>query len=168
VKSEWKRCLLYFIGLEVLVRSVCFDFCFAPKRDFFLKKKTTNVAVNLSNHKVVSYFWREILTPCLWLAAYIWPQLQHSDFRKFNEIPCRLWTFFCLTTGVFLWFPVEKREEIGSIEFGGCLILISGLIALFNWSSLTERTKLDGQTSSASNRIIKFQVRFFLFPSHRI
>ncbi|KAJ3120744.1 Glycosyl phosphatidyl inositol anchor synthesis [Physocladia obscura] len=113
---------------------------------------------------VFSYFRREILTPSLIIAGFVWPLLAPEYFRAKNFRIVWFWQCACLVTSIFTMLPVENAEDIRLVTLGGVLVLVSGIIAAYllpRHVSTKLPTKGGGTTSKISQGtppIILFQL----------
>jgi GPI ethanolamine phosphate transferase 1 len=79
---------------------------------------------------VLSYFYRELLTLCLLVMGFVWPLALEREFTDRHSILLRSWKALCFFTSFFTVLPVDLEEQIELIMLGGCLIIISGFVAL--------------------------------------
>ncbi|KAJ3330585.1 Glycosyl phosphatidyl inositol anchor synthesis [Blyttiomyces sp. JEL0837] len=113
---------------------------------------------------VFSYFYREILTPCLLILGFGWPLIAGSQFSQKRWSTVLLWRLSCAVLSVFTLLPVEHDEDMRLVTAGGIVILISGGIALYYLprlsQSLPKTQKVDSQagTMNTSNIIVQLVI----------
>ncbi|KAJ3081207.1 Glycosyl phosphatidyl inositol anchor synthesis [Quaeritorhiza haematococci] len=135
--------VLYVVVLEVL-----------PYRARILRGRVKTFIIRCL--PVYSYFSREILTPCLFLAGLVWPFTMPKPFRSRHGPLLISWAVFSCLTGVFTLLPVEKGQDVVLVTIGGGLVLVSGTVALFILpryvsSGLPLTTSASGSSSSSSS-----------------
>ena len=59
---------------------------------------------------VSSYFYREVLTPCLWVIGLGWPISMERSFFKKHKLLMGAWVIACACTSIFTLIPIDKVE----------------------------------------------------------